>query len=399
LVLNGIDATKITILTFYNGQRKEIGHKIRAHPNLPNHGIQVVTVDSYQGEENDIVLLSLVRSNRNHAIGFLSSDNRACVALSRAKRGFYIFGNAELLACESGTWASVVNIMFKNKKAPVATGQERRVGYQFPLECVNHGRKMWCEEPEDFEMIKGGCDTKCEGVLPCGHRCPYMCHPFEHERINCTQKCSRRVEACGHPCVGTYLPYLRRNITLKALGAKNIHNADFRTAECCDPCKCHMCELRSNGVKSMLKPAPNGSALFRAPRNSTRSLILEDTLPVPSSRTTYTSTPRTKTPGSDSTTEQWEAYANGGVKEDDARVCALRKEEEARYLEQLRASTPAAGPSSFATNKLIQISPEKAAASRNTDLLVDIDVEPPSRSYATAVSSTVGRGAYTNLLD
>jgi helicase required for RNAi-mediated heterochromatin assembly 1 len=178
LVLNGVDATKITILTFYNGQRKEIIRRLRAHPNLRVYpGIQVVTVDSYQGEENDIVLLSLVRSNRNHAIGFLSSENRACVALSRAKRGFYIFGNAELLACESGTWASVVDIMYRNTKGKVTTGQERRLGYQFPLECVNHGRKIWIEEPGDFDIIKGGCDIKCEGVLPCGHRCPYMCHP------------------------------------------------------------------------------------------------------------------------------------------------------------------------------------------------------------------------------
>jgi helicase required for RNAi-mediated heterochromatin assembly 1 len=177
LVLNGVDATKITVLTFYNGQRKEVVRRLRAHPNLrdvsPN--IQVVTVDSYQGEENDIVLLSLVRSNHNHSIGFLSSENRACVALSRAKRGFYIFGNAELLACESGIWASVIEIMWKDKKVEVTTGQKRRVGYQFPLKCGNHGRKIWCEVPEDFELIKGGCDIKCEGSLPCGHRCPYPC--------------------------------------------------------------------------------------------------------------------------------------------------------------------------------------------------------------------------------
>ena len=97
LVLNGVDATKITILTFYNGQRKQILRNLKAHSNLRVYpGIQVVTVDSYQGEENDIVLLSLVRSNNKRSIGFLSSENRACVALSRAKRGLYIFGNAEL---------------------------------------------------------------------------------------------------------------------------------------------------------------------------------------------------------------------------------------------------------------------------------------------------------------
>lgn len=103
LVMNGVEPDKITVLTFYNGQRKTIIKKLRHHRNFRcQPTLNVVTVDSYQGEENDIVLLSLVRSNKRHKIGFLEVDNRVCVALSRAKRGFYLFGNAELLACESG---------------------------------------------------------------------------------------------------------------------------------------------------------------------------------------------------------------------------------------------------------------------------------------------------------
>ncbi|EFQ92756.1 hypothetical protein PTNB73_04112 [Pyrenophora teres f. teres] len=383
LVLNGVDATKITVLTFYNGQRKQILRELRKQPDLRIiPGIQVVTVDSYQGEENDIVLLSLVRSNRNHSIGFLSSENRACVALSRAKRGFYIFGNAELLACESGTWASVVDIMFRNKKSKVTTGQERRVGYQFPLVCSNHGRKIWCEEPSDFELIKGGCDMKCEGSLPCGHRCAFMCHPFEHDMINCTQKCSKRVEACGHPCV----------------------------AECCDQCRCHLCERRNGGVKSTLKPAQNRANSFRAPRSHTRNLVLKDTLfsPGPSEPVTDARTPRMATAQPvDYATEQRESYANGGAQEDDQQVLEMRKEQEERYRAQIRPSTPTAGPSS-AGETLIQISPEKTeTVSRNTNLLLDLDFEPQSvrgrhdvrRSSAAPASSSVAKSTYTNLLD
>ena len=55
------------------------------------------TVDSYQGEENDVIILSLVRSNEYMAIGFLENKNRLVVALSRARRGLYIFGNAVTL--------------------------------------------------------------------------------------------------------------------------------------------------------------------------------------------------------------------------------------------------------------------------------------------------------------
>jgi superfamily I DNA and/or RNA helicase len=47
--------------------------------------VKVSTVDGYQGEENDIIILSFVRSNADNRIGFLKTNNRACVALSRAR--------------------------------------------------------------------------------------------------------------------------------------------------------------------------------------------------------------------------------------------------------------------------------------------------------------------------
>ncbi|KAE8741232.1 hypothetical protein FOCC_FOCC013247, partial [Frankliniella occidentalis] len=47
--------------------------------------IRVTTVDNFQGEENKIIILSLVRSNTSGSIGFLKLENRACVALSRAR--------------------------------------------------------------------------------------------------------------------------------------------------------------------------------------------------------------------------------------------------------------------------------------------------------------------------
>lgn len=64
---------------------------------LPINRVRVCNVDDYQGEENEIILLSLVRSNKNDSIGFLKTTNRICVALSRARLGLYIFGNASCL--------------------------------------------------------------------------------------------------------------------------------------------------------------------------------------------------------------------------------------------------------------------------------------------------------------
>jgi helicase required for RNAi-mediated heterochromatin assembly 1 len=180
LVINGVEPKKITILTFYNGQRSLLLQKLRSQQSLRGQQFfNVVTVDSYQGEENDIVILSLVRSNKKGGIGFLSVDNRICVALSRAKRGFYIFGNAEQLACESGTWADVVWTMYGKSSAKEVpkTGQQRRVGYLLPLTCTNHGHKTWVQAPGDWDLIKGGCDERCGCRLPCGHTCVLPCHP------------------------------------------------------------------------------------------------------------------------------------------------------------------------------------------------------------------------------
>lgn len=52
-----------------------------------------------QGEESRVVLLSLVRSNDQGQAGFTAMENRAVVALSRAKEGFVIVGNGALNAC------------------------------------------------------------------------------------------------------------------------------------------------------------------------------------------------------------------------------------------------------------------------------------------------------------
>lgn len=74
----------------------------KQYSNLDDMKIQVV--DNYQGEESDIILLSLVRSNERGEVGFLKTENRICVALSRAKNGLYIMGNMENLYNSCDLW-------------------------------------------------------------------------------------------------------------------------------------------------------------------------------------------------------------------------------------------------------------------------------------------------------
>ncbi|MCJ1248088.1 hypothetical protein MMC30_005303 [Trapelia coarctata] len=191
LVHNGMEVKDITVLTFYNGQRKRILDFLKRHRNFQgNYEFKVVTVDSYQGEENEVVLLSLVRNNPSE-IGFLSIANRVCVALSRARRGFYIFGNHKLLFRVNKLWRDVVKVLSK---------EPSRVGEFLPITCTNHGQRVHLYTASDWRGVNGGCASRCAGVLACGHSCPSTCHPFPHAHIKCQKKCLKIMAGCGHRC-------------------------------------------------------------------------------------------------------------------------------------------------------------------------------------------------------
>lgn len=49
--------------------------------------IEIASIDSFQGREKDIILISMVRSSENLGIGFLRDERRLNVALTRAKYG------------------------------------------------------------------------------------------------------------------------------------------------------------------------------------------------------------------------------------------------------------------------------------------------------------------------
>ncbi|KAJ1985419.1 hypothetical protein H4R34_000073 [Dimargaris verticillata] len=90
--LLGYPADRITILTTYNGQRALIRdvlqERCRWNPEFFQMPSKVTTVDKYQGQQNDYVLLSLVRTR---AVGHLRDVRRLVVAVSRARLGLYVF--------------------------------------------------------------------------------------------------------------------------------------------------------------------------------------------------------------------------------------------------------------------------------------------------------------------
>jgi helicase required for RNAi-mediated heterochromatin assembly 1 len=176
LVQNGTEIPQITVLTFYTGQRKQIRDELNRDRALSKrHPFIVKTVDGYQGEENDVVILSLVRSpHKTHkfSVGFLADENRAVVALSRAKRGFYIFGNHANLVGAGPKSASVW------LEATLIMQYQGRLDTKLPLQCQRHGRTTHVKEPEEWDAVTGGCKQQCGGKFPCGHPCPLRCHPY-----------------------------------------------------------------------------------------------------------------------------------------------------------------------------------------------------------------------------
>lgn len=191
LLRHGVPAAAITILTFYNGQRKRILRELKNDFETNLSYNLVKTVDSYQGEENEIILLSLVRSNEDHNIGFLEVDNRVCVALSRARHGLYLFGNGSLLAERSELWAKVANLM--------SSSQPPRYGDMLPLTCVKHNRTIQVQYAGDFDEYEGGCQSHCGEQRECGHVCTRKCHPQPHALLDCLSNCGIRL-LCGHMC-------------------------------------------------------------------------------------------------------------------------------------------------------------------------------------------------------
>ncbi|XP_076435286.1 NFX1-type zinc finger-containing protein 1-like isoform X2 [Babylonia areolata] len=182
---------QITLLTPYSGQIRLLG---KSMPQRTFEGVRVSSVDNYQGEENDIVILSLVRSNNDDDIGFLKFDNRIVVALSRAKMGLYVVGNFEVLQRSSDLLRKVVD----------RAAAEGTLGEGLSLACQNHPNEKGplAKTAADFQKApEGGCEKRCDVRLPCGHRCPRVCHVSTgHEDMQCPMPCSRKCPQCEQTC-------------------------------------------------------------------------------------------------------------------------------------------------------------------------------------------------------
>ncbi|XP_013775656.1 uncharacterized protein LOC106460493 [Limulus polyphemus] len=198
LIQQGYKPNQITVLAAYQGQvvliRKKfqmaqlLDEKQNTESKLGNEhsSVGVYTIDLYQGDENQIVIVSLVRSNEQNNIGFLKDNNRRCVAQSRAKCGLYFIGNSVTLSTYSH-WKTLIEKM----------RESGCVDTVLPLYCPDHkfsSIKAKCAADINLGSF---CVSLCLQLMPCkNHRCFQLCQP-KHQHDKCEKEVSVGL-TCGH---------------------------------------------------------------------------------------------------------------------------------------------------------------------------------------------------------
>ena len=201
LMSTGIKASQITILAAYQGQVSEIRSMMNTHGGTstpskqPEQRVHVSTIDMFQGDENDFIIVSLVRSNGNGAIGFLAEESRRCVAQSRARCGMFLIGSEATMTHRAGsTWISLLNSMRKGGW----------VSNTLAVQCVKHKEASVVNicDADAFEKLiqqPGSlCKLACGVLYACGlHKCTKPCLP-NHAHASCMIMVSFTHTTCGH---------------------------------------------------------------------------------------------------------------------------------------------------------------------------------------------------------
>lgn len=126
---------------------------IRPRPRRIEHSTLMTATDNYQGEESDIVITSLTRSNDSGDIGFMAAPERLNVLLTRARNCIVLIGNMDtFMRSKKGktTWRPFFDML-----------KERGHLYDgLPVKCGKHPeRTALLKEPLDFDKLSpdGGC--------------------------------------------------------------------------------------------------------------------------------------------------------------------------------------------------------------------------------------------------
>lgn len=94
LLDSGLPTSEIAVIAPYAAQVRLLRDQFEGR------GLEIDTVDGFQGREKEAVIISLVRSNNENEIGFLSDRRRMNVALTRARRKLLVIGDSATLGVD-----------------------------------------------------------------------------------------------------------------------------------------------------------------------------------------------------------------------------------------------------------------------------------------------------------
>jgi len=107
-----LQPSDIGVITPYNGQVRLLDDLFDAAGGRgdgePYFGLEIKSVDGYQGREKEVIVFSTVRANSDGDVGFLADRRRLNVAITRARRGLIILGNMNTLRHDP-TWAGYLD--------------------------------------------------------------------------------------------------------------------------------------------------------------------------------------------------------------------------------------------------------------------------------------------------
>ncbi|CAM0948100.1 unnamed protein product [Alopecurus aequalis] len=99
----------VGILSPYNAQVRAFQEKLeKLYSSYDGFSLKIKSVDGFQGGEEDIIIISTVKSNEYGAVGFLKDTKRTNVALTRAKHCLWVIGNATTLSKNRSVWQNIV---------------------------------------------------------------------------------------------------------------------------------------------------------------------------------------------------------------------------------------------------------------------------------------------------
>jgi hypothetical protein len=230
LLLCGVPPSAITVITPYKGQKTLIISSLRKAGCLPSFKdnassnvpmITVSTIDRYQGDENDIVILSLVKTQPgNMFVGLL---NRFIVAVSRARLGFYIVGSVGAVVTQGGSdsagpkhWRRFIDMLSNKRVAPPVMNMDDVFAMASPEKNFSDSdteKQHDDDDVADQPEVAVHQEQSSHGI---NESLPICCPRHRNSRIMindlsnfptlakwdefCHEICPKKLDGCGHPC-------------------------------------------------------------------------------------------------------------------------------------------------------------------------------------------------------